>query len=125
MRDYDDEGEESVVEEHLDSLGDDWSLAGFIGVDAGVVWIGDPCYCVTPDTDSHPAKTWPEFCDKLEAAPNKEVVPFSYKGETMLPGGTDSNLGIVVHTAHGDGSYPVFVKKNRDGQVSSVTIMFE
>jgi hypothetical protein len=35
-----------------------WEQAGECGVDSGMIWIGDPCYCVTPDADEHPAASW-------------------------------------------------------------------
>ena len=38
-----------------------WEEVGLIGVDAGLCWLGDPCYCVTPDADNHPTQTWIEF----------------------------------------------------------------
>lgn len=25
-----------------------WTQVGVIGVDSGLCWVGDPCYCVTP-----------------------------------------------------------------------------
>ena len=93
-----------------------WKKVGIIGVDAGLCWIGDPCYCVTPDANEHPAKTWKGFCREL----------FKTKGETKQwnykkghPG-----LGVTIHTGYGDGVYEVYVKKNEDGRVSEAKVVF-
>lgn len=92
---------------------EEWKLAGEIGVDAGLCWIGDPCYCVTPDANEHPAKTWPEFCKLMR---DLDVRQFNYrKGH---PG-----LGVCVETG-GDGCYPVFIKRNREGQITEVKVKF-
>jgi len=95
-------------------------LAGHIGVDAGLCWIGDPCYCVTPDSNSHPAKTWVEFCDLLykEDDFNKNFKSFNY------PMGHEG-LGVCVSTGYGDGSYPVYVQKNSEGRVVKVVVDFD
>jgi hypothetical protein len=47
-----------------------WIKVGEIGVDAGLCWVGDPCYIMGQDASSHPCKTWNEFCDILR---NKEL----------------------------------------------------
>jgi len=92
----------------------DWERVGMIGVDAGLCWVGDPCYCVTPDADNHPAKTWKEFCKKMG---NKETKQWNYrKGH---PG-----LGVSVHTGYGDGVYAVFVKKQSDGRIKELKVVF-
>jgi hypothetical protein len=38
-----------------------WEYAGRIGVDTGMVIVGDPRYFATPDADEHPAKDWKAF----------------------------------------------------------------
>jgi len=88
---------------------------GEIGVDAGLCWIGDPCYCVTPDADEHPAETWSEFCGLL-GNEHPTIQQFNYK--LGHPG-----LGICVSTGFGDGVYPV-TAEIIDGRVASVTVTF-
>lgn len=91
-----------------------WEQVGEIGVDAGLCWIGDPCYCVTPDATEHPAKTWAEFCQKLG---NEDTKQWNYKlGH--------AGLGVSVQTGYGDGTYPVFVKKNKEGRVMEAKVVF-
>jgi hypothetical protein len=41
-----------------------WETVGQIGVDAGMVIVGDPCYFATPDCSHYPlAESWGEFCN--------------------------------------------------------------
>ena len=105
-----------------------WEKVGYIGVDAGLCWVGDPCYCVTPDATEHPAKTWDEFCDKLNEEPSDEfgflsnfskdgVKSFNYKAG-------HNGLGMVVSTGYGDGTYPVFIKRNDEGRISEIRVKF-
>lgn len=91
-----------------------WQKVGEINVDAGLCWIGDPCYCVTPDAKSHPAKTWDEFCDRLE---DSGVTQWDF-----YPGST--GLGVSVESGYGDGLYPVEVRRAEDGKVAEVRIRF-
>lgn len=95
----------------------EWELAGTFGVDSGLLWCGDPCYCVTPDADNHPAKTWPEFCDMLDMD-EKGYQAFNY------PLG-HNGLGVCINTGYGDGEYPVYIKKNKEGRVMRVLIKFD
>jgi hypothetical protein len=97
----------------------DWEEVGRIGVDAGLCWVGDPCYCVTPDADEHPAKDWKEFCSILHAGGffKRGHQQFSYqKGH---PG-----LGVTVRTGMGDGSYPVYIRRTENGEVAEVKVVF-
>lgn len=97
-----------------------WEKIGIIGVDAGCCWVGDPCYCITPDGDSHPASTWEEFCKILQDKnfDEKGYLQFNYK--MGHPG-----LGVLVQTGCGDGSYPVYIKKNDRGEIVGLKIDFD
>ena len=84
---------------------------GVIGVDAGLCWIGDPCY-IHPDNihgNNYPhdlGRTWEEFCDKLRD--QRFGTQFNYnKGH--------EGLGVCVSTGFGDGSYPVFAEISDEG----------
>lgn len=85
---------------------------GVIGVDAGLCWIGDPCYVVSKDA-SHVWDKWDDFCDELTDERTKQ---FNY--EKGHPG-----LGVCVSSGYGDGEYPVFAEFE-DGRVKSVTVKF-
>jgi len=96
-----------------------WEKAGDIGVDAGLCWVGDPCYCVTPDATDHPAKTWNEFCAKLRSDGMEKdgVAQWNYaKGH---PG-----LGVSVHAGYGDGFYPVYVRRAANGRIAEMRVTF-
>ncbi len=92
---------------------DKWEQAGIIGVDAGMCWIGDPCYCVTSDADAHPAKTWAKFCDEMA---EKDVKAFPFKRGYI-------GLGVCVRTGYGDGFYPVMIKRKK-GVIAEVKVKF-
>ena len=92
----------------------DLEQVGTIGVDAGLCWIGDPCYCVTPDGTEHPAETWPKFCEQMD---NESAKQFDFKaGHT--------GVGVCVTTGYGDGVYPVLIKRNKEGCVKEVRVVF-
>jgi len=98
-----------------------WELVGNIGVDAGLCWIGDPCYCVTPDSSEHPAKTWQEFCQILFA--KEEVHPTGNCAQWQYKAGHDG-LGVTVETGWGDGFYPVYVRRSNGGRIAEVRVVF-
>jgi len=88
---------------------------GNIGIDAGICWIGDPCYVLPDDaSERDQVNTWDKFCETM--LPNKNYASFNYrKGH--------EGLGVCVSTGHGDGCYPVHaVIKN--GVIHSVEITF-
>jgi len=98
----------------------EWQEVGRIGVDAGCIMISDPCYSATPDCNSHPAKTWQEFCELLDKGEfyKNGFQQLNYKGG-------HSGLGVVVESGYGDGCYPVFVKKNKEGRVIEAKVVFD
>jgi len=73
-------------------------VIGYIGVDAGIVWIGDPCYIMHKDKPYKSiGKDWGDFCDKLG---DSYVKSFNYDMG-------HEGLGVCTSTKHGDGHYPV------------------
>ena len=88
---------------------------GTIGVDAGLCWIGDPCYILHKGKKSPKAigKDWMDFCNKLGNDDHK-----SFNFDMGHEG-----LGVVVSTGYGDGSYPV-IATIKDGRVKSVSVTF-
>jgi hypothetical protein len=109
-----------------------WEYAGVIGVDAGLCWVGDPCYIMGEDATEHPCKTWSEFVNKLYPADS-----MSNDGDGHLTHKIDklgfqqfnykrghAGLGVVVSTGYGDGEYPGFVKRGRDGIIAEVKVVF-
>ncbi len=141
---------------------DEWVQVGEVGVDAGMVWIGDPCYILSlphlnpkekKEKDSFPdmyepkelpkelGDSWVEFCDKMNESgraypvgskeydsflrkqikkgqqTGQEAVQFNY--DMGHPG-----LGVCMSSGYGDGSYPVFVKRNLEGRITEAKIVF-
>lgn len=91
-------------------------LLGHIGVDAGIVWIGDPCYILHKEnnpkmiSDKNPksiGKNWNEFCEKFFESEHDSFKSFTYDSGS-------EGLGICTSTYYGDGQYPVigFFKSN-------------
>jgi hypothetical protein len=97
-----------------------WEMAGVIGVDAGLCWIGDPCYIMGKDANEHPVKTWREFCEKLhkhEETKNDGVMQWNYKlGH--------EGLGVSIGCFGGDGTYPVYVRRDADGLILEAKVVF-
>jgi len=91
-----------------------WEKVGEIGVDAGLCWIGDPCYILHKECGlpSELGEDWSEFCDNLE----RDTTQFNY--DLGHPG-----LGVCVSSGNGDGLYPVEVVK-KDGRIKEVRVKF-
>jgi hypothetical protein len=95
-------------------------ILGHIGVDAGIVWIGDPCYIMHREERGLPStvgKNWHEFCDKLG---DDFSTSFNYEAG-------HEGLGVCTSTYWGDGTYPVigFFEKEGRGSVRPVCIMVD
>lgn len=88
-------------------------LLGHVGVDAGMLMIGDPCYFIGKDAtvNTEVFRTWSEACEKLFCAPNVD-----HKKPYLIENGCGAMLGIAVSTTYGDGSYPVYLETYKDGK---------
>ena len=86
---------------------------GNIFIDAGLVWIGDPCYVLPADARSNPGADWDQFVDELR----KSDTPGEPTGKNF------NGIGVCSSTGYGDGSYPVTAEVV-DGRVCSVTVTF-
>jgi len=80
-----------------------------IGVDAGCIWVGDPCYIMGDDA-SFKVDDWQEFCNTLD---------FDATVQTPLGEG----IGMLINSGYGDGCYPVDIEYS-GGRVAKVTITF-
>jgi hypothetical protein len=94
-----------------------WKLVGNFAVDAGIVWIGDPCYIIHPDEPPKSiGKNWTEFCNKLgDDYPTKKTFGFD-KGH--------EGLGVCLSTGWGDGFYPVYARI-LNGRIMQIFINFD
>jgi hypothetical protein len=87
----------------------------YVGVDAGLIWIGDPCY-IMGDEASNRVEDWQEFCEKIKD--HKHVSEPLGKG-----------VGVLVSSGYGDGQYDVSYETTSGNdawgkRVSKVTITF-
>jgi hypothetical protein len=76
---------------------------GKVGVDSGLVWIGDPCYLLQGDRPESVGKDWSEFCDILDKKEDTETKSSSFNHDFGHEG-----LGVCSSTKRGDGTYPVY-----------------
>ena len=84
----------------------------YVCVDAGCIWIGDPCYVMGNDASSRVNDWVEDFCDKLDH--DKHVNEPLGKG-----------VGLCISSGYGDGRYPVEVEVDTfSGRTKSVTITF-
>lgn len=90
---------------------------GTVMVDAGLIWVGDPCYVLPEEKDHHngnPGHLWQAFCNELSKQ-DENGANNVYKFDT----------GIAVSSGYGDGEYPVFVTRDHNGRVMELTISFD
>jgi len=88
---------------------------GSVGVDAGMLWIGDPCYIINRgEREPYKAlgKTWHEFCRIME----KVRFGKSFKYDVGHEG-----LGCCVQSFGGDGAYDVVVEIH-NGEVHRIIV---
>ena len=98
-------------------------LVGRVGVDAGMVMVGDPCY-LDKFTDH-------EFDDeKVEAQKAKGKYDYSYSGAcaATLSENSAGELGradaVAVSSGYGDGVYPVYAHYNHEGRIVRMEVVF-
>ena len=95
-----------------------WTTVGAVGVDAGLIWLGDPCYILHQDKNPQAiGKDWNDFCNILQ---KNEVSGFT----TFAFDRGHNGLGVTVQSGHGDGYYPVKVKRDENGTIMQVMIDF-
>tara|TARA_Y100000748_G_C15495606_1_gene488115 strand:+ start:1505 stop:1840 length:336 start_codon:yes stop_codon:yes gene_type:complete len=77
---------------------------GNISVDAGLCWLGDPCYFIQGLNPPKEISTWKAFVETIFAngKPAKPTI-HSFKHASGVEG-----LGVCVSTGVGDGVYPVY-----------------
>ena len=88
---------------------------GLVGVDAGMIWVGDPCYVIGPDASFAP-DTRMDFVNATITEEKANGVPWS----TPL----GSVTGVCVGGFGGDGVYPVYAEIGESGLVLSVKVVF-
>jgi hypothetical protein len=99
---------------------DRWQQVGYVGVDAGLVILADPCYLAD---GKGPLANWGAFCDRLDAAEYFAGGdgPDAWTYQVDEPGVT----GVVVRSGYGDGRYPVYVRRDADGLPVAAMVVFD
>ena len=96
-----------------------WEEAGVIGVDSGHCWIGDPCYFLGRGRElAEGALSYNDLLSLLREGNWPETLQLRYAQE-----GCDG-LGVVVQTGYGDGVYPVLVRRDGNGRIAAVMVVF-
>ena len=89
---------------------------GVVGVDAGVLMVGDPCYFFGPEiTAAQQAYRggWTEVCEELL---DKQFDADRDNAAQLRFAKGHKGLGVIVHTTHGDGAYPVYLETDNKGR---------
>jgi len=96
---------------------------GNVYVSAGMCWLGDPGEFVPHKNEpwgfaDHPqVANWELLCEQMKDVKQAKVI-------TEKNGRDRENVGVIVRTGHGDGYYPVSIKRDGMGRVMSVTVEF-
>jgi hypothetical protein len=95
---------------------------GEVGVDAGMIYVGDPCYIGKTDLGRTDDKAWEDFLTGI--AGSKGYLESHATVVGALPNGSPFDAGVVVVSGHGDGVYPVFAEFASDGSIARITVEF-
>lgn len=95
-------------------------VIGHLGVDAGLMYFGDPCY-IPEDT----VNDWDRFLDKHITDQTAIIKDAAWAVDRRGPSADEGiDFGIVVRSGMGDGIYPV-IATICDGHVVRITIDFD
>lgn len=99
-----------------------WQKIGVIGVDAGLCWVGDPCYILdnrcNKDRPKDVGKDWKGFCENFFEKEEAGNYQFNYDAG-------HAGLGVCVPSGYGDGKYNVYARKNDEGRIVEIKVNFE
>lgn len=98
-------------------------LAGHVGVDAGLIMIGDPGYVVEPSGEDLDL-SWDEFVERVFDKDETRRRPADGEIPDVATEPLGRLQGIVIPSGYGDGIYPVYVTLADDGTPESATIVF-
>ena len=111
-------GEEFSQENKMNA--NKWHKVGSVGVDAGLIWIGDPCYVLHKENlPKELGTSWGDFCTILQEKEKTDTDQVAKNNAYAF-----SNLGIAISSGYGDGIYDVFIKLNNGNRVAEAKIVF-
>lgn len=123
----------------------EWDKVGEVDVDSGSIWLGDPCYVFNmphskgsqfeslntpPGWPKEFGDCWLDYCHNLFDKEDKQreaMHKAGFKGQTPVQFNHDSGnpgLGICTSNGIGDGTYPVYVKRDKKGSIKEIKIVF-
>lgn len=105
----------------LKKNGAEWEEVGHIGVDAGLCFLGDPCYFDSRGNEGNPFENWLEFCEWLQKEEERQG---DYRTFKIPYAKGHEGRGVVVSTGYGDGCYPVYIRKTPEGRVAELKVVF-
>jgi hypothetical protein len=89
-----------------------WHKIGEVGVDAGLMMIGDPCYVSGDDPANAWISDWDKLCSEIWKEENQIYgqvaceIPFT-RGH--------SGAAVITSSGYGDGVYDVYAKFSDEG----------
>ena len=102
---------------------------GQVGVDAGMVMVGDPCYL---DNYGKKSSDGFEFVEtEVDSQKASGKYDYSYSGAcaATLSDNSAGQLGfadaVAVSSGYGDGVYPVYATYNDDGRIVKLEVVFD
>lgn len=89
---------------------------GYVGVDSGNIWIGDPCY-IMGENPPEVTRNWDHFVERM-------FDPRTRTTDDSFSQPVGDKLGMAIPSGLGDGIYPVYATFDEDGAVATVTVDF-
>ena len=102
----------------------DGQFVGYISIDSGLLYVGDPGYVVGEALGKMDWGTFlREYFSREPVRGARRIELSEQPPAASAPYFPDGELGLVFHLP-GDGSYPVYADIDDDGHVRSVTVHF-
>lgn len=92
---------------------------GTVGVDAGMLYLGDPCYVIDAPLGR---RAWDQFLKEIGGPEGYLESHAVVEGEAVT--GQRFPAGLVVVSGGGDGEYPVYAEFDGEGRIARLVIDF-
>lgn len=105
-------------------MSDEWEYIGSVGVDSGQLMLTDPCYLESEwkrgDVNNFGEEHVGEF--SYSGASSTTLYTKEMAGELNYHLG-HPGAGVVFSSGYGDGSYPVYVKRDDSGLIAEMRVV--